>query len=80
MLDEIQTFSLVPSHVKDVYLFYVLKREPMPSSVIVFVSTCEACERIHRMCKLLEIESVSLHSVVCDDDDDVTVSCLRKSV
>jgi ATP-dependent RNA helicase DDX49/DBP8 len=72
-----QYYLLVPSNVKDAYLFHLLSlyhgnndedddniARKHSTSTIVFTSTCRDCQILSMMCRKFHMPSVEIHSLM----------------
>lgn len=75
-----QYYMLVPSNVKDAYLFHLLslyhgnndddddeekkKTKKFSKSTIVFTNTCRDCQILSMMCRKFQMPSVEIHSLM----------------
>lgn len=75
-----QYYLLVPSNVKDAYLFQLLslyhgennddddgekkKNKKHSTSTIVFTNTCRDCQILSMMCRKFHMQSVEIHSLM----------------
>lgn len=58
-----QMFMIVPSYIREVYLYSIITHEDnINKSIIVFVNRTSTAEQLRRMLEKLEVKVVSLHS------------------
>lgn len=57
-----QRFLIVPSAIRETYLYFLLSTECAGKSAIVFVSKSETCEKLRVMLRELGLASVALHA------------------
>ncbi|KAK3746124.1 hypothetical protein QZH41_008828 [Actinostola sp. cb2023] len=59
-----QRYLLVPAHVRDCYLVYLLREQDDSKSIIVFTHTCKNCQVLASMFYKVELPCVALHSLM----------------
>lgn len=57
-----ESFITVNPALKELFLAYMLKTNYKKSSVIVFVQTCQSCQYLYEILKLLDFKVSSIHS------------------
>ncbi|KAJ1915676.1 putative RNA helicase [Tieghemiomyces parasiticus] len=74
----LQNYTLVPSQVRVVYLFYLLRQEELgSSSTIIFVNRCATCEMLRLMLRQLKVPCTALHSHMTLNERRNSVSRFR---
>lgn len=57
-----QQYLFIPSHVRHAYFISLLRSLEEGASKIVFTSTCQSCEELSTMLRVLDMRCVALHS------------------
>lgn len=75
-----QRYLLVPAHVRDCYLVYLLREQDENKSTIVFTHTCKNCQVIASLLYKVELSCVALHSLMSQKERLAALSKFKSGV
>eukprot|EP00794_Sanderia_malayensis_P019894 gene19894-21837_t len=75
-----QRYMLCAAQVKDCMLVYILREHAQDKSIIIFTSTCRKCQVLAYLLRKVELNCVSLHSLLSQSNRLSTLARFRSGI